>query len=477
MKNKQDFFGKGVISMKEFISTICVGIVLLLLILVFLCCSSDSEDIDDYEMGSKDAERTFKGNRPPIPNFRKQIDYFAWANEYYAQNKTLGSSRIYEGFWQYHADEECMPDPNKDVEEQLLRLTRGPTWESGQYPQVKSYMENIAGYIKLFEQAANEPEYCLQLKRDTDIPNFTGILPWSLSGEYAVSILLAQSWQVGKDQPERMYQAWQTGLKHSTHLGRSRELLMVMRSSFIRLMIYQSVRDAVAHNVIYNYKEALDVLTKADPGPFNLTESLYCNWGAALGLLQELYPRTRLNKTLASLIGGLDINELRRAKVKPIALIPHIDIYFVKLLHASEQPLSAELLQEVRDIHSEINKSPFSSHPLRNFIFPKLDKPFLLELRRLTSFRATAIILLLHQYYSKHTVWPKSLSLLELDDQSEYLVDPFSGQPFVYIPSSESFLLYSVSEDKTDNGGKHKTWNRWGETERDTDFVFWPSQQ
>jgi len=463
--------------MKKFIYIICIGTALSLLVLIFLFRSSNSESIGDYAMGAKDAERTFKGNRPPVPNFRNQIDYFAWTNEYYAQGKSFGSTRIYDGFWRYHADEECMPDPNKFVKEQLLRLTRGPTWESGQYPQINAYMDSTAVYIKLFEQAANEPEYCLQLKRDSDTPNFTGILPWSLSGEYAVSILLAQSWQVGKNQPEGMYQSWQTGLKHSTHLGRSRELLMVMRSSFIRLMIYQSVRDAVDHNVITNYKEAFDVFTKADPGSFDLTESLYCNWGAALGLLQELYPRMRLNKSFAIQMGGLDINELRRAKVKPIALIPHIDIYFVKLLHASEQPLSTKLLQEVRDIHSEINNGPFSGHPLRNFIFPKLDKPFLLELRSLSSFRATAIILLLHQYYSKHNMWPKSLSLLELAGQSKYLIDPFSGQPFVYKPNSESFLLYSVSEDNTDNGGKHKTWNRWRETERGTDFLFWPSQQ
>jgi hypothetical protein len=33
------------------------------------------------------------------------------------------------------------------------------------------------------------------------------------------------------------------------------------------------------------------------------------------------------------------------------------------------------------------------------------------------------------------------------------LIDPFSGQPLHYHPEGEGFVVYSVGEDRKDNGG------------------------
>ena len=252
-----------------------------------------------------------------------------------------------------------------------------------------------------------------------------------------------------------------------------------MQGSLIRQIVYQAVRDSIHRNGIdkSSYKAAFDLVTSVDPCSFTLTDSLYCDWGAALAVLQELYIRGRLNKTFAEQIAGLDVHELRASKVKPIILVPHIDHYYVKLLHISKQPLSAKSAREARKLYNEINHTPLGTHPLRPMLFQPLYRPLVLGLRALASFRATATILLLHKYHSQKGEWPKSLAELQIGERSAYSVDPFSGEGYIYKPTPASFLLYSVSGDGIDNGGNHESLDQWGETTYGTDLMFWPIQE
>jgi len=50
---------------------------------------------------------------------------------------------------------------------------------------------------------------------------------------------------------------------------------------------------------------------------------------------------------------------------------------------------------------------------------------------------------------------PSSLDELAYTLPESVFTDPYSGQPLVYIPGSDTFLLYSVGPNQTDNGGRH----------------------
>jgi hypothetical protein len=58
-------------------------------------------------------------------------------------------------------------------------------------------------------------------------------------------------------------------------------------------------------------------------------------------------------------------------------------------------------------------------------------------------------------------------NLEELDDlvSAEDRVDPFSGEEFIYQRTRDGWILYSVSDNQTDDGGKV------GERPFDLDFV------
>ena len=65
----------------------------------------------------------------------------------------------------------------------------------------------------------------------------------------------------------------------------------------------------------------------------------------------------------------------------------------------------------------------------------------------------------------------------------QMLIDPATGEPFVYRVVSEEdqgragFILYSSGEDGTDDGGRHEPWaSIFGEIEPGSDFVVWPRQ-
>jgi len=73
--------------------------------------------------------------------------------------------------------------------------------------------------------------------------------------------------------------------------------------------------------------------------------------------------------------------------------------------------------------------------------------------RREASFRLLQTDLALRLYKNDHGSWPHNLEQLVPDYLSKLPIDPHSDRPFIYHPSSDGFVLYSVGQDRIDNGG------------------------
>ncbi len=76
--------------------------------------------------------------------------------------------------------------------------------------------------------------------------------------------------------------------------------------------------------------------------------------------------------------------------------------------------------------------------------------------------RVARILLALRRYKNETGAWPTDLREVGTRLPAEVLLDPLSGKPFVYRLRGEGFLLYSVSVNGTDEGGKHPD-----------DFLYW----
>ncbi len=77
--------------------------------------------------------------------------------------------------------------------------------------------------------------------------------------------------------------------------------------------------------------------------------------------------------------------------------------------------------------------------------------------------RAGRTLLALRRYKDRTGAWPASLAEVEPHVSADTITDPFSGKPFGYRRSGNTFLLYSVGPNGTDEGGKRKD-----------DRIFWP---
>ncbi len=61
----------------------------------------------------------------------------------------------------------------------------------------------------------------------------------------------------------------------------------------------------------------------------------------------------------------------------------------------------------------------------------------------------------LELYQTEHVTLPDSLNVLSATLPGNVMIDPYTGNPFLYKPEGDTFLLYSVGRNLADDGGRH----------------------
>jgi hypothetical protein len=91
-------------------------------------------------------------------------------------------------------------------------------------------------------------------------------------------------------------------------------------------------------------------------------------------------------------------------------------------------------------------------HALTSSLLPAFSRIDLLHYRMVTAMRITLSGLALLQYKQAHGSFPESLEALGIQSTE----DPFARKSLVYRREGDGFVLYSVGEDRKDNGGTVK---------------------
>ena len=71
--------------------------------------------------------------------------------------------------------------------------------------------------------------------------------------------------------------------------------------------------------------------------------------------------------------------------------------------------------------------------------------------------RLLAIDLLIRAYRREQGQRPATLDEIALEGHPEMVIDPYSGEEFIYYPTEQGFLLYSVGENGVDDRGRFTT--------------------
>ncbi len=113
--------------------------------------------------------------------------------------------------------------------------------------------------------------------------------------------------------------------------------------------------------------------------------------------------------------------------------------------------------REMRQQYPEPAQGPQRGNPLLDLIPRMSTEAYILPRRTLEGADAHAglarIAQALWRYKDRRGVFPDELAALYPEYLEQPLVDPFSGECFVYRRSGEGFALYSMGENQRDDGG------------------------
>jgi len=443
---------------------------MLLATLCHMCgCNSNKEYQRNQEIDSCESS-------PPQLNIYQPVDYVKWLIEFSGQDRNHTQEYTYEEFIEQVSDNKTITTNknNDEIMNMFHDYVDGPIWDPNDYPETNTYLMNLTECIKTFKKCARKLDFKILFKPDHEYPYNpafvkTPVIEWSA---HFIDIILVESWRKVPDQANQLIQAWETCLRHAAHLQSVGSFYHHRIALEAKIKVYSSMRSAIRYKLLNTedcnraFIVLMDTATEMD-----IDHVVYSEWASMLGLVQALYPKGELDRSLARILNGVDVNGLSRSHVPPQLIAQEIDTYFYNIAKV----LSHYQNQNVSDILALLRTTPTAlvNHPLKQTLFPSFERLYLNQMKSITAFRATVIIFKLYEYHREHASWPKYLSEIELENK--LLIDPFSGKQFIYN-NDNTPLLYSVSMDGIDDKGIHEEWAYW-QTEQDgKDYVFWPPQ-
>ena len=125
--------------------------------------------------------------------------------------------------------------------------------------------------------------------------------------------------------------------------------------------------------------------------------------------------------------------------------------YFRELLEAAPLPESRRLAR-VRDIQDRLDASGFRRRYFRNTEL-SLGRDVHMAYEHRALCRCARAALAVDRYHKQHGALPDSLDAVVPEYLEQVPIDPFAGGPVRYVRRENGFVVYSVGENGTDDGG------------------------
>lgn len=87
-------------------------------------------------------------------------------------------------------------------------------------------------------------------------------------------------------------------------------------------------------------------------------------------------------------------------------------------------------------------------------LLPDMKNLYMHTMHARTRWAAGQLLVSVQQYYVEHGEYPGALMDLKNAKNHAHSVDPFSGSSLLYKLVGEQFVIYSVGQDRDDDGGR-----------------------
>jgi len=112
-----------------------------------------------------------------------------------------------------------------------------------------------------------------------------------------------------------------------------------------------------------------------------------------------------------------------------------------------------ELLDAVKAIETQ----EFSIWDLfGKMLIPPMEQVTVQQGHVLAQLRSARLAIMIELYRRDHGKLPESLAELQAPDGQQLPLDPFTGQNLIYRPTQSEYSVYSLGQDRQDNGGPTK---------------------
>lgn len=162
------------------------------------------------------------------------------------------------------------------------------------------------------------------------------------------------------------------------------------------------------------------------------------------------------------------------AVYKALGIMHKEEVIFLDLekeyLDAFELPTSRQI-EAFNIIQAKVEALP-KFNVLLHTLMPAYSRVISLNLKNTAQLRSARTALAVQKYRLMNNKLPDSLDNLVPDYVESVPLDPFDGQKIRYKKLEKGFVIYSIGEDKTDNGGKESSKDSKKKNDLDSDITF-----
>lgn len=434
---------------------------------------------------------------PPFPDFINHFDYRGW----FEQNLPPADQNAYYAYG----------DPQSFAEIAWAALPHmlnsqthaGPPvpWSPSDHPDWEATSQQIQQYLPQFKAGATSSlDYGTPIRFPENMPaedqllvNMT--LPGLSGFRQMTKATLADAWRApdGAVSPDTMREAFEVCLGNAHQLSSGACLIERLVGFAERNLVNEHARWALRHNVFSTpdqLEATLNLLKQkdlpiTDPAGWITMEQAWVREAAqyVFKLGENGKPATvdaeRLKK-LAALAQGttpdkveLTTELLNTTTEQAKETLTEIDAYYRYMDQVWSSSFPGPAIDNTDKLAQEIRERD----PVAGSVLASGHRAYEMMMRAEAGRRATQLVYGVELFKARNGRYPTTLDELPAEHVTDVRTDPFSTRDFVYRLTDSGPLIYSTSNNGSDDGGVHS--NNWGNREDGTqsdDYVFWPPQ-
>jgi len=407
--------------------------------------------------------------RPPMLDFKKQVNYIEWWNQQQGAEKDKNAFDVYQRLTIGKLNEDSKIMLSEKVEQAMNQLRLFENWTPKDQPSLAAYIDEIGPQLELPSQARTIEHSWIRIADSEEaIMNMNRLALNRV--RLATKLLIYKSWRTQPNQKRAILDCCETLCHVADHWYQHGLTTDMLVGAVTQSFVYESLREALHQGLIDESDAArvYQLLMAHDRGRASWPLMAQAEWVEKLDALNYICPNGTLNQQRwGSFMGTLPFRPERARDL--------LDRHYERELKLLSRGLSMATLKKYEQ-YRDRDPLGLKRNNFTRLLIGDNRHALSLALRIEAQRRGTMTTLALLAHKHKHGQWPTGLSAIDpamgLANLAEHRIDPISDADFKYRVKGDQISLYSIGEDDQDNGGRHD--RGWGKYRPGRDLVFWP---